>query len=217
MSDVTLTGYHLSVYTWAARMALAAKGVRFGTREIDPFEPENREAMRKLHPFGKVPVLEHDGFRVYETQAIMDYVDGAFDGPALTPVTPKHRARMRQVMGIVDSYVFQPLVLGVFVHRVYRPLVGESVDEAAIAAGLETAGPVLDALEEIAAEEQTLVPGRLCLDTCLLWPMLGYFRMAPEGAEMMSARPALAAWAAWAERCDAARESRPELPEGADR
>lgn len=217
MSEVTLTGYHLSVYTRAARMALAAKGVRFATEEIDPFVPENAEAVRKLHPFGKVPVLDHDGFRVYETQAIMDYVDGAFDGPTLTPVTPKHRARMRQVMGIVDSYVFRPLVLGVFVERVFRPLAGETPDEAVIAAGLAKAGPALDALEEIAAEGQTLVPGRMCLDTCLLWPMLGYFRMAPEGAEMMSARPSLSAWAAWAERCDAARETRPDIPEGAER
>src|SRR5215467_8925003 len=28
-----------------------------------------------LHPFGRVPVLEHNGFRLYETQAILRYLD----------------------------------------------------------------------------------------------------------------------------------------------
>ena len=38
-----------------------------------------------LHPFGRVPVLEHDGFRLYETQAILRYLDRVLPQPALTP------------------------------------------------------------------------------------------------------------------------------------
>ena len=38
MSQLTLTGYHLSVYTRAARMALVAKKVVFAEEECDPFD-----------------------------------------------------------------------------------------------------------------------------------------------------------------------------------
>ena len=214
MSQLTLTGYHLSVYTRAARMALVAKGVVFSDEECDPFDAADAGRLREVHPFGRVPVLAHDGFRVYETQAIMEYVECAFDGPDLVPEAEQARARMRQVMGIVDSYLYWPLVRQVFSHRVFRPLMGEAAEEATVREGLEKAGPVLDALEEIAAEGLVLVPGRVGLETCLLWPMLDYFRIAPEGAEMMSARPALSAWADWAETFDAARATRPKLPEG---
>ncbi|MEQ8898340.1 MAG: glutathione S-transferase family protein [Roseovarius sp.] len=214
MSDLRLTGYHLSVYTRAARMALVAKGVAYGNEEIDPFDEACAVRLRGLHPFGRVPVLEHGGFRLYETQAILDYVDGAFDGPGLVPDAPQARARMRQVMGIADCYLYWPLVRQVFSHRVFRPLIGADTDEAVVDAGLGKAGPVLDALEEIAGEGLALVPGEMRLETCLLWPMLDYFRMAPQGAEMLAARRALSDWADWAGTLGAARETRPNLPEG---
>jgi len=214
VSQLTLTGYHLSVYTRAARMALVAKGVVFAEEECDPFDAASAGRLRALHPFGRVPVLEHDGFRVYETQAILDYVESAFDGPELAPRDAAARARMRQVMGIVDSYLYWPLVRQVFSHRVFRPLMGDAAEEKIVREGLAKAGPVLDALEEIAAEGLVLLPGRTGLETCLLWPMLDYFRMAPEGGDMLSGRSALATWAAWADTCEVARATRPKLPEG---
>ena len=59
------------------------------------------------HPFGRVPVLEHDGFMLYETQAILRYLDRVLPQPALTPADPRRAARMDQVMNINDWYLFQ--------------------------------------------------------------------------------------------------------------
>ena len=50
------------------------------------------------HPFGRVPVLEHDGFSLYETQAILRYLDRIVPAPALSPSDAKRLARMDQVM-----------------------------------------------------------------------------------------------------------------------
>src|SRR6266852_9399764 len=58
------------------------------------------------HPFGRVPVLEHNGFSLYETQAILRYLDRVLPAPALTPADPKRAARMDQVMNINDWYLF---------------------------------------------------------------------------------------------------------------
>ena len=41
------------------------------------------------HPFGRVPVLEHDAFSLYESQAILRSLDRVLPTPALTPVDPK--------------------------------------------------------------------------------------------------------------------------------
>src|SRR5260370_29241213 len=56
------------------------------------------------HPFGKVPVLGHDGFRIIETRAIASYLDEVLPGPSFTPESSKDRARMRMAMSIVDSH-----------------------------------------------------------------------------------------------------------------
>jgi glutathione S-transferase len=39
----------------------------------------------RRQPFAKVPGFEHDGFALYETQAIMRYVDERFPGTPLQP------------------------------------------------------------------------------------------------------------------------------------
>src|SRR5436190_22777849 len=70
------------------------------------------------HPFGRVPVLEHDGFMLYETQAVLRYLDRLVPQPALTPADPKRAARMDQVMNVNDWYLF---------HRVRNVMVVQRV------------------------------------------------------------------------------------------
>ena len=77
-----------------------------------------------------MPTLVHDGFVLYETSAITRYVDEAFPGPALQPTEPAQRARMNQIVAIVDSYGYWPMVRQVFSHRVFRRPAGETGDEA---------------------------------------------------------------------------------------
>jgi glutathione S-transferase len=45
-----------------------------------PGESKSPEYL-KLHPFGRMPVIEDDGFWLYETQAILRYIDGIFPEP----------------------------------------------------------------------------------------------------------------------------------------
>jgi len=194
MTIARLTGYRLSAYTWAARLALCEAGAAFEQREADPFTPEGQVLLAPLRPFGRVPLLEHDGFAIWETAAILEYVDGAFADGALVSSGARARARMRQVIGIVDAYGYWPMVRQVFSERVFAPFEGRAADEAAIAQGMARAAPVLGALEQIAAEGLTLAPGRADLASCHFLPMAAYFVMAPEGRRAMEAHPALMAW-----------------------
>lgn len=210
---VTLHGYRFSVYTRIARMVLAEKGVDCEIVEIDPFADDVPATYRLLHPFGRVPVLTHDGFMLYETVAIARYVDAAFNGPSLTPSEPKRLARMAQVVAIADAYGYWPMVRHVFSHRIFRPLEGEPSSEAEIAAGLEASHVVLAALETVAAEGLVLDGETVTLADCHLAPMVDYFRRAPEGAAAMPDYRALSRW--W-ERISARAsliETDPGLPE----
>ena len=194
-ATVTLTGYRYSIYTRIARMVLEEKGVTFAQIEADPFSPPLPR--NHPHPFGRVPVLSHGSFTVYETSAITRYVDLAFAGPSLVPPDPRAAARTAQVISIADAYAFRPLVLQVYAHRVFRPLEGLAPDEAQIAQGLSAAPTVLAALDAIAREGLALSGSDITLADCHLAPMIGAFALAAEGATSLASLPNLSRWWRW--------------------
>ncbi|MEM5543657.1 glutathione S-transferase family protein [Sulfitobacter sp. AS92] len=192
--SVLLRGYRYSVYNRIARVALHEKDVAYDIEEVDPVASSIPNDFLERQPFGHVPVLSHGTFDVYETSAIIRYVDVAFDGPCLVPSAPGPLARAAQVVSILDSYGYRPMVRQVFAHRVFRPALGERVDEAEVLAGLEASGTVLAALNTIAAERLVLDGRTLTIADCHLAPMIAYFAQAPEGAEALSNQSALFEW-----------------------
>src|SRR6266700_2787220 len=91
-----------STYVWSTRLALAEKGVAHELVEVG-FDEHRQEPHLTRHPFAKVPAFEHDGFALYETQAILRYIDEGFPVAPLQPTDLHQFARMRQSMGIVDA------------------------------------------------------------------------------------------------------------------
>src|SRR5262249_45391046 len=131
----------------AARLALEEKGVAYQLVPVDVFAAGGppTEHLRR-HPFGRIPAFEHDGFQLYEAGAITRYVDEAFAGPSLQPREAKERARMNQIISMLDSYAYRTLVWDIFVERVRAPSQGRAPDEARIAAALPRARTCLRAL-----------------------------------------------------------------------
>ncbi|TMM52772.1 glutathione S-transferase family protein [Sulfitobacter sabulilitoris] len=196
MADrLSLTGYRYSVYTRAARMALLEKRLSFDDVEVDPFAETPDPALTRATPFGRVPVLRHGDFTIYETAAIMRYVDMLAPQRPLVPADPRAAGRMQQVIGIVDCYGYTAMVRQVFAHAVFRPFVGAQPDASVIDAGLAAAEPVLAALEGIAGEALQLSPETpLSLADLHLAPMMAYFDMAAQGRAMLALHPALQRW-----------------------
>jgi len=90
MPDVVVLGFPRSTFVHIARLVLTHKQVPHTFRDL---ESEMGSATHlALHPFNRVPILQHGDFTLYETCAIAAYVDEAFDGPALQP---KERAHTR--------------------------------------------------------------------------------------------------------------------------
>src|ERR1700751_1276794 len=124
-----------SCYVWSARLALAEKGVTHELVDV-PFGAHREELHLSRQPFAKIPAFEHDGFTLYETQAIMRYVDEAFPAAPLQPIEVHPFARMNQIMGIVDNYLAPTLLANVIFQRMVAPRLGRPVDEDAITAAL---------------------------------------------------------------------------------
>jgi glutathione S-transferase len=162
--------------------------------EVNPFAAEIPAEYLALHPFGRVPTLVHDGFVLYETGAITRYVDRVFPGPALQPADPKRLARMDQIVGVVDSYAYWPLVRQVFVHDVMRPHMGTEGDPQELRKGLDASARALDALETLAAAEAWLTGPDLSLADLHLGAMVAYLAKSARGAALLAERPRLSAW-----------------------
>jgi glutathione S-transferase len=196
LADPILFGAPYSVYVRIVRLALAEKGVTYRIEEIDIFAPGGPPAdyLARRHPFGRIPAFEHDGFRLYETGAIARYVDEAFAGPALQPSAPRGRARMNQIVSVLDNYAYRTLVWDIFVERVRAPAQGRQADEAKIAAALPKARICLAALSELMGENPYLAGPNLTLADLHAAPMLIYFHMAAEGVRLLGETPSLAAW-----------------------
>lgn len=196
MSQPVLFGAAYSVYVRSARLVLQEKGVAYRLEEVDIFaEGGPSSSYLRRHPFGRIPAFEHDGFRLYETGAINRYVDEAFPGPALMPADSRARARVNQVLAVLDNYAYRTMVWDIYVERVARLRNGGASDEARIAKALPLARTCLAALADIMEDQPFLAGGaELTLADLHAAPMFALFVLAPEGQRLLAEHPGLGRW-----------------------
>ncbi|UPJ48950.1 glutathione S-transferase family protein [Bradyrhizobium sp. 200] len=212
---IVLHGYQYSVYLRIVRMVLVEKGVPYSRVEVNPFASDMPKEYLNLHPFRRVPTLIHDDYVLYETQAITRYIDEAFAGPSLQPVHARQRARMTQIISIIDAYGYLPMVRQVFSQRVFGPRIGRVADEAQLRAGIEGSSRVLSALESIVALDGPVAGGGdWSLADFHLAPMMAYLTAAPEGESAIAERAKLAAWWDVIRERASLRDTDPGFPDG---
>jgi len=148
-----------------------------------------------LHPFGRVPVLQHGDFRLYETQAILRYLDRMLPQPALTPADTGRAARMDQAMNVNDWYLFHGVGNVIIFHRIIAPqLMGAAPDEAAIKAAMPKAHTVFDELARLLGEQPYFAGETVSLADLMLAPAVEFFAMIPEWTALGAPHANLAAW-----------------------
>ena len=180
MSDITLWGFDGSTYVRTVKMLLAEKGVTqykqvpLNVLQGDPKTPEHLER----HPFGKVPVLDHDGMRILETAAITRYLNDVLPGKSLVPATPKDRARMDMVVGITDSYGYGALTGGVAAYHLFPDFVGGKND-AMRKSGIETGRTAIEFAMKTKGSSP-FIAGELSLADLYLAPIIFYVSLTPD-------------------------------------
>jgi glutathione S-transferase len=196
MSEFIVHSIPGSPFGRAVLTTLEEKGARYSFSPLAPGGLRSPEHLAR-HPFGRVPVLEHDGFLLYETQAILRYLDRVLPNPPLTPADPKRAARMDQVMNVNDWYLFQGVADVIVFHRVIGPRVmGIAPDEAAIEAAMPKARAVFDELARLLGGQSFFTGETMTLADLLVAPHLGLFSFAPEWPALVAPHRNLVAWLA---------------------
>lgn len=189
MSTLILHTDPLSPYGWTAALIATEKGVSYDLHPVDTTQP----AHRRLHPFGKMPVLQHGEILVYETLAIAHYIDRAFAGPALQPVDHLAQTHVLRWISIVNSYIF-PVMNGLIKERMAPVWRDTPVDEEALASFRAPLAEQLALIDETVSAHRFLAGDKLTLADAFLLPHLHYASLTPEGAEALAETPAALAW-----------------------
>ena len=97
------------------RWALEEAGLRYTTRLLEQGDQDTPE-YRALQPFGQVPIFEEDGFRLFESGAIVLHVGERSE--ALLPTDPDARARATQwliaALNSIEPFVMNVAVIDLF-------------------------------------------------------------------------------------------------------
>jgi glutathione S-transferase len=194
MSDFTVWTIPGSPFARAVIAVLIEKAADFRIARLTPGTLKSEEH-RSRHPFGKMPVLDHGDFRLYETQAILGYLDRILPEPRLTPSNPRTVARMDQLMNINDHYLFNGVANVIGFQRVVGPLLlGLTPDEEAIAAAMPAAQTVFCELSRLLAGQAYFTGNQPSLADFMLFGQIDFFDGTPEWAPLTGGRRNLVNW-----------------------
>lgn len=194
MSKPILYGPVYSTYTRSARLTMEEKGVDYDLVEVDFLQGPMPAEQIERHPFARVPAFEHDGFKLYEVTAIERYIDEEFDGPRLQPEISKERARMNQIISVIDSYTYPCTVGQLVIQRIVMPMLGEQPDEAVIAKAMPEISKCMSTIADLRADNKYLVGDRVTLADIHLAPIFDYFQSTPDSASILQENPGLLNW-----------------------
>jgi len=210
MADITLWGFNGSTYVRTVKMVLAEKNV-VGFKQVplnvlegEPKTPEHLER----HPWGKVPVLDYDGFRILETTAITRFLNDVLPGKSLIPATPRDRARMDMIVGLVDSYGYNALLGGVAAYHLFPDFVGGKNEEVR-KKGLEDGRKVIRLAMQTKAQSP-FIAGDLSLADLYLAPILFYVSLTPDKEQAFEG-PGFDDWWGRVQALDSFRSTQPSL------
>lgn len=108
---IVLYGLPVSSYTAKLRVALRWRGIAY--EEKEPPGGYQSAAWAQRVPMGTLPALEHDGFFLAESEAILEYLEDAFSERPLLPAGARQRGQVRMLARLHDLHV-EPRVRALF-------------------------------------------------------------------------------------------------------
>ena len=196
MTGITVHGIPGSPFLRTVEILLKEKDVPYRLRAMSPADMRTGEHLG-LHPFGRIPIFQQDDFTLYETQAIIRYLDDTYPHPRLTPEDPRRRARMNQVIGIIEWYFFPKAAAPIGFNRIIGPrLLGLPSNEAAIEEAMPMARTCFAELDRLLGDKPYLTGDTPSLADIMLAAQLDLFESCKEGRELIAGTAALPGWLA---------------------
>jgi len=182
-----LHSHPFSTYSRRVRIALIEKNIGAELIEVNMAAGAHRQApYLELNPYGRVPTLVEDGFVLYESTAILGYLEATHPQPPLVPSGARERALVEMHMKLCDIQVARQTGTIIFPKRF---LPKERWDEAAMAQAKKEIEKHLGILERQLQGKQYLVADRYTLAEVCYTPFVEFF-------PLMEVTPpqAVAAW-----------------------
>ena len=211
MSDPVVYGFPRSTFVNIVRLVLTHKDVAYTFDDLEPVmgKPEHLA----LHPFNRVPIFRHDDLTVYETSAIVSYIDEAFEGAHLTPSDVRARARMNQWISAINSYYYPYMIYHLTHELIVFPELGIASDEKVVAHAMPKVELALRVVErELAHGERYLLGSSLTLADFYLLPSTFALGLTEQGKAMYRNFPAFCRWRDRMEELPTTRKLRASLP-----
>ena len=195
--------YHpFSTFARRVRIALIEKRIPAELVEVDMAKGAHRGAeYRKLNPYGRVPTLEDDGLVLYESTAILEYLEATHPEPPLVPADARGRALVSMHVKLSDLQLSRQTGTIIFPKRF---LPRERWDEKAMSQAKQEIEKHLAILETELDGKQYLVGDRYSLVEVCYTPFVEFLPL------MEVTPPAkVAAWVARMLERPSARETKP--------
>jgi glutathione S-transferase len=94
-----------SPYAWRVWLALTHKGIPFEWKLLSFDAGDLQKAsFRAINPREKVPAIVDDGFALYESSAILEYLEDKQPEPRLFSANVRERATQRRMIREADAY-----------------------------------------------------------------------------------------------------------------
>jgi glutathione S-transferase len=155
-------GADLSPPSNKVRFVANELGLDYEYNSVNLVSGENQsEGHLKLHPGGKVPVIDDDGFVLFESNAIIRYLAAKCESP-LYPGGAKQRALVDQWADFVSHHIATALGSVLF-NRVFAPFLNQEADERAVTEGLSFLERFLPVVDAPLKERRYLAGGDLTL------------------------------------------------------
>ena len=195
--------YHpFSTYSRRVRIACLEKGIEIDLVELDMAKGAHRGPdYLRLNPYGRVPTLEDDGLVLYESTAILEYLEATHPAPPLVPPDARGRALVAMHIKLGDIQLARQTGIIIFPKRF---LPRERWDEAAMAQAKKEIERHLGIVEQQLAGKQWMVGDRYSLVEVCYTPFVEFF-----GLMEITPPPAVAAWTARMLERPSARETKP--------
>lgn len=195
MAQLVLYGTPISTYVRTVRLLLEETGTEYALEGTNFLKGETQSAAYlSKNPFGKVPTLAVDEAVIYETVAIISYLDTVFANGRFSPTDPLLKARMQQIISIIDSYLYPNAIGAVVIQRVIVPSQGGATDLEKVEAAIAPIRTAIAAIESLIVGSPYLLGSTISLADYYLIPIFVYFSKTPEFAETTAQATQLLAW-----------------------
>jgi glutathione S-transferase len=179
-----------STYTRVACMVCEEKGIEYVLTERPLHAPE----ILAIHPLGKMPVLRHGEFEIFESKAIATYLDRSFPAPFVFPSDPRRAALTEQWVSLVNTVMDRTLIRTYIFAYIAPKAADGAPDRETIEAVMPAVREQLGVLDRAVARSGYLVDDQFTFADINLLPILHRVGQFPEGANALAAATHLAGY-----------------------